>query len=183
MAYPGPCLVRRQKNSDMPATRWRYNKGKGVLGYNFRTESPTVKNFISTDAHKSAASFEIGHAHLRIYTFFATSQKLCQSPKHTPPTVFARFGRNQKHYALPTPTSKSWSNNFSTTIGRPNGSALKICENSLKKKYKRIFLKLKGDYHGAYLSLWQKYGQEILIWAGLIKKKSFSIFLPLFAIS
>ena len=111
----------------MPATRWRYNKGKGVLGFNFRTESPTVKNFISTDAHKSAASFEIGHAHLRIYTFFATSQKLCQSPKHTPPRVFARFGRNQKHYALPTPTSKSWSNNCSTTIGRPNGSALKIC--------------------------------------------------------
>ena len=43
---------------------------KRVLGYNSHTEPPTVKTFVSTDSLESAASFGIGHAHLRLEFFF-----------------------------------------------------------------------------------------------------------------
>ena len=70
---------------------------KRVLGYNSHTEPPRVQKLVHTDALESAASFGLGHAHLRLGIFFAKSQKPQNCFFATPPTFLDQSTPNFAH--------------------------------------------------------------------------------------
>ena len=72
-------------------------QGIRVWGYNSHTEPPRVQKLVHTDALESAASFGLGHAHLRLGIFFAKSRKPQNSFFPTPPTFLDQLRQDFAH--------------------------------------------------------------------------------------
>ena len=72
-------------------------QGIRVWGYNSHTERPRVQKLVHTDALESAASFGIGHAHLRLEIFFAKSRKPQNCFFATPPAFLDQSTPNFAH--------------------------------------------------------------------------------------
>ena len=72
-------------------------QGIRVWGYNSHTEPLRVQKLVHTDALESAASFGLGHAHLRLGIFFAKLQKPQNCFFPTPPTFLDQSTPNFAH--------------------------------------------------------------------------------------